>query len=232
MLIVFIAFIIFLIVGMPIAFAVGISGALFFVQHSNLPATIMVQMPLTQAQNFALLAVPLFIFAGNLLNCGGTTDRLAKFAGKMCIRDRSEYAVYNAVLDLIYASSYRNKYVDSIYLYFEDGERYFISSKKRLTNLDEYEDTQWYEDYLSSDPFVGTWASMRQVNTADGESRRFLTIYHRIFAGGTGSDRGVLVLNIDQSYMNELLDSLNAVSYTHLDVYKRQVYTDMISPWG
>ena len=46
MLIVFIAFIIFLIVGMPIAFAVGISGALFFVQHSNLPATIMVQMPL------------------------------------------------------------------------------------------------------------------------------------------------------------------------------------------
>ena len=47
----------------------------------------------------------------------------------------SEYAVYNAVLDLIYASSYRNKYVDSIYLYFEDGERYFISSKKRLTNL-------------------------------------------------------------------------------------------------
>lgn len=54
----------------------------------------------------------------------------------------SEYAVYNAVLDLIYASSYRNKYVDSIYLYFEDGERYFISSKKRLTNLDEYEDTQ------------------------------------------------------------------------------------------
>ena len=126
----------------------------------------------------------------------------------------SEYAVYNAVLDLIYASSYRNKYVDSIYLYFEDGERYFISSKKRLTNLDEYEDTQWYEDYLSSDPFVGTWASMRQVNTADGESRRFLTIYHRIFAGGTGSNRGVLVLNIDQSYMNELLDSLNGGWHT------------------
>lgn len=125
----------------------------------------------------------------------------------------SEYAVYNAVLDLIYASSYRNKYVDSIYLYFEDGGRFFISSKKRLTHLDEYEDTQWYEEYLSSDPFVGTWVSMRQANTADGV-RRFLTIYHRIFAGGTGSDRGVLVLNIDQSYMNELLDSLNGGWHT------------------
>ena len=81
MLVVFIAFVVFLIVGMPIAFAIGISGALYFLQHLNLPATIMVQLPLTQAQNFSLLAVPLFIFAGNLLNCGGTTDRLAKFAG-------------------------------------------------------------------------------------------------------------------------------------------------------
>lgn len=90
---------------------------------------------------------------------------------------------------------------------------FFISSKKRLTHLDEYEDTQWYEEYLSSDPFVGTWVSMRQANTADGV-RRVLTIYHRIFAGGTGSDRGVLVLNIDQSYMNELLDSLNGGWHT------------------
>ncbi len=98
MLIVFIAFIIFLIVGMPIAFAVGISGALFFLQHSNLPATIMVQMPLTQAQNFALLAVPLFIFAGNLLNCGGTTDRLAKFAGILTGRMRGGYAQTSVVL--------------------------------------------------------------------------------------------------------------------------------------
>ena len=98
MLIVFIAFIIFLIVGMPIAFAVGISGALFFVQHSNLPATIMVQMPLTQAQNFALLAVPLFIFAGNLLNCGGTTDRLAEFAGILTGRMRGGYAQTSVVL--------------------------------------------------------------------------------------------------------------------------------------
>lgn len=42
----------------------------------------------------------------------------------------SEYAVYNAVLDLIYASSYRNKYVDSIYLYFEDGGRFFYQQQE------------------------------------------------------------------------------------------------------
>lgn len=98
MLVVFIAFVVFLIVGMPIAFAIGISGALYFLQHLNLPATIMVQLPLTQAQNFSLLAVPLFIFAGNLLNCGGTTDRLAKFAGILTGRMRGGYAQTSVVL--------------------------------------------------------------------------------------------------------------------------------------
>lgn len=98
MVLVFVAFIVFLIVGMPIAFAIGVSGALYFVQHTNLPATIMVQMPLTQAQNFALLAVPLFIFAGNLLNCGGTTERLARFAGVITGRMRGGYAQTSVVL--------------------------------------------------------------------------------------------------------------------------------------
>ena len=98
MLLVFIAFIGFLIIGMPIAYAIGISGALYFVQHLNLPATIMVQLPVTQAQTFALLAVPLFIFAGNLLNCGGTTDRLAKFAGIITGRMRGGYAQTSVVL--------------------------------------------------------------------------------------------------------------------------------------
>lgn len=98
MLVVFIAFVVFLIIGMPIAFAIGISGALYFLQHLNLPATIMVQLPLTQAQNFSLLAVPLFIFAGNLLNCGGTTDRLAKFAGILTGRMRGGYAQTSVVL--------------------------------------------------------------------------------------------------------------------------------------
>ena len=98
MLIVFLVFVLFLIFGMPIAYAIGISGALYFMQHTNLPATIMVQLPLTQAQNFSLLAVPLFIFAGNLLNCGGTTDRLAKFADILTGRMRGGYAQTSVVL--------------------------------------------------------------------------------------------------------------------------------------
>jgi tripartite ATP-independent transporter DctM subunit len=80
MLLVLIAFTVLLLIGMPVAFAIGISGALFFLQHPELPSTIPIQLTVTETQNFALLAVPLFILAGNFLNNSGITESLLKFA--------------------------------------------------------------------------------------------------------------------------------------------------------
>ncbi|MCA8907779.1 MAG: TRAP transporter large permease subunit [Rhodospirillaceae bacterium] len=80
MLIVAIAFVILILMGMPVAFAIGISGALFFLQHPELPFTIPVQVTISQTQNFSLLAVPLFILAGNFLNKSGITEHLLELA--------------------------------------------------------------------------------------------------------------------------------------------------------
>jgi TRAP-type transport system large permease protein len=80
MLIVVTAFVVFLLIGMPVAFAIGIAGALFFVQHPELPATIPIQLTISQTQNFALLAVPLFILAGNVMNHSGITRELLNLA--------------------------------------------------------------------------------------------------------------------------------------------------------
>jgi tripartite ATP-independent transporter DctM subunit len=66
--------------GMPVAFAIGISGFLFFIQQPSLPFTMPAQLILSETQNWALLAIPMFIFAGNLLNNTGITSRLMKLA--------------------------------------------------------------------------------------------------------------------------------------------------------
>ncbi|WP_246226263.1 TRAP transporter large permease [Chelativorans xinjiangense] len=79
-LIVALAFVALILMGMPVAFAIGISGALFFIQHPELPFTIPVQVTVSQTQNFALLAVPLFIMAGNFMNRSGITERLLELA--------------------------------------------------------------------------------------------------------------------------------------------------------
>lgn len=98
MALVFIAFVIFLALGMPIAYGIGIAGSLFFLQHTNLPPAILVQLPITQTQNFALLSVPLFIFAGNLMNRGGTTAYLAKFASLLTRHMRGGFGQTSVVL--------------------------------------------------------------------------------------------------------------------------------------
>jgi tripartite ATP-independent transporter DctM subunit len=80
MLIVLIVFTVLLLLGMPVAFAIGISGTVFFLQHPELPLTIPIQLTVTETQNFALLAVPLFILAGNFMNNSGITHNLLKLA--------------------------------------------------------------------------------------------------------------------------------------------------------
>lgn len=80
MLLVAVAFIVLVLMGMPVAFAIGIAGALFFLQNPDLPFTIPVQVTVSQTQNFTLLAVPLFIIAGNFLNRSGITAELLKLA--------------------------------------------------------------------------------------------------------------------------------------------------------
>jgi len=98
MLIVSIAFAVFILMGMPVAFAIGISGALFFLQHPELPATIPIQLTVTQTQNFALLAVPLFIMAGNFMNKTGITEQLLNLAAVLTGRLRGGIAQVSIAL--------------------------------------------------------------------------------------------------------------------------------------
>jgi tripartite ATP-independent transporter DctM subunit len=84
-----------------VAFAIGSSGALFFTLHPELPFTIPVQVTVSQTQNFALLAVPLFILAGNLLNKSGITERLLSLAGVLTGRMRGGLAQVSLTLSAL-----------------------------------------------------------------------------------------------------------------------------------
>jgi TRAP-type transport system large permease protein len=73
-------FFILLVLGAPVAFAIGISGFMFFVTSDVMPTSIGVQKIATVSQSFPLLAVPFFVLAGHLMNESGITDRLFRFA--------------------------------------------------------------------------------------------------------------------------------------------------------
>ncbi len=73
-------FFVFMAIGAPVAFAIGISGFVFFLTDGGIPMSIAVQKIATMSQSFPLLAVPFFVFAGHLMNESGITDRLFKFS--------------------------------------------------------------------------------------------------------------------------------------------------------
>jgi tripartite ATP-independent transporter DctM subunit len=98
MLLVTCAFVVLLVMGMPVAFAIGIAGTLFFLQHPELPSTIPIQLTVTQTQNFALLAVPLFIMAGNFMNKSGITEQLLNLASVLTGRLRGGLAQVSVAL--------------------------------------------------------------------------------------------------------------------------------------
>jgi len=81
-LVLFVSFIGLLAYGVPVAYAIGISTTITLVLNiAFLPAvTTASQRMTTGIDNFALLAIPFFILAGEIMNRGGIAKRLIDFA--------------------------------------------------------------------------------------------------------------------------------------------------------
>ncbi|MBN1302469.1 MAG: TRAP transporter large permease [Melioribacteraceae bacterium] len=77
-----ISFVLLLSLGVPISFSIGISSLLtMLVSIKSLPSlTTVAQRMATGIDSFALLAIPFFILAGQLMNSGGIARRLIDFA--------------------------------------------------------------------------------------------------------------------------------------------------------
>lgn len=75
-----IAFFILLILGIPIAFSLGVSAIIAVIFFTHLPISIVAQRIFVSMNNFSYLAIPFFMLAGSLMGCGGISKRLIKFA--------------------------------------------------------------------------------------------------------------------------------------------------------
>lgn len=77
-----ISFVILLALGVPVAFAIGLSTMLTMLSSmETLPAvTTVAQRMATGLDSFTLLAIPFFVLAGQIMNRGGIAGRLIDFA--------------------------------------------------------------------------------------------------------------------------------------------------------
>jgi tripartite ATP-independent transporter DctM subunit len=75
-------FLLLVVLGFPIVFSLAITSLLYLAVY-GIPVITMAQKMITGIDTYALLAVPFFILAGNLMNTGGVTRRLFRFASAM-----------------------------------------------------------------------------------------------------------------------------------------------------
>lgn len=73
-------FIICLIIGVPVAICLGVSSVAYLYFYADIPLVVFPQKIFAGVDSFVLLCIPGFILAGSLMNGGGITDRIIRFA--------------------------------------------------------------------------------------------------------------------------------------------------------
>lgn len=71
---------IFFLLGIPIAVAIGLASVIGIEAQGRLPMLLVAQRMFTGLDSFPLMAIPLFILAGNLMSVGGISKRLVDLA--------------------------------------------------------------------------------------------------------------------------------------------------------
>lgn len=94
--------IVLIVLGLPIALALLVSSIVFFLLN-DVPGTLLVQQMLGGTSSFVLVAIPLFVFAGQLMNNGGITRRIIRFCNALIGRSPGGLAQVNILSNMVFA---------------------------------------------------------------------------------------------------------------------------------
>jgi tripartite ATP-independent transporter DctM subunit len=102
MIILIVSLLLFLILGIPIAYSLGLSGFCYFlVVHPEL-LPVLPQRLFAGMNSYAMIALPLFVAMGLLMNAGGITTRLIDFSLLFVGRLRGGLGAVNVLASMIF----------------------------------------------------------------------------------------------------------------------------------
>lgn len=95
---------IFMVMGVPVAFAIGFSGLLAVYFGSSTPLFTIVQMAVKGINSWSLMACPLFILAGGIMAEAKLSDRIVSFCGELVSWMRGGIGCVCVVANMIFAA--------------------------------------------------------------------------------------------------------------------------------
>jgi len=90
-------------VGVPIAFSLGLAAAATLVAWGQVPLWLLAQRMFTGVDSFVFMAIPFFILAGELMTTAGILDRLVKFADGLVGHVRGGLAHVTIVAEMFFS---------------------------------------------------------------------------------------------------------------------------------
>ncbi|MDK2801010.1 MAG: C4-dicarboxylate transporter, DctM subunit [Clostridiales bacterium] len=101
--ILFITFIILVLIGMPIAFTLGLASTAALLKAGGYPLTVVVQRMFTAIDTFSLMAIPFFMLAGGLMESGGISRRIVNFANIFVGTVKGGLAIVGVISSMFFA---------------------------------------------------------------------------------------------------------------------------------
>ena len=96
------AFFVFMIMGMPLAIAIGASS-LISLMTAGLPGLLITQRTFYQLNSFSLMAIPMFILAGEIMDHAGITRSIVRFASALIGHIRAGLAQVTVLASMLMA---------------------------------------------------------------------------------------------------------------------------------
>jgi tripartite ATP-independent transporter DctM subunit len=90
------SFLALLVLGVPVAFSIGLASVAT-VWYAGLPTAVVFQKMVGGMQIFSFLAIPFFVFAGELMLYGGIAQRIVRFANSLVGHVRGGLGMSNVV---------------------------------------------------------------------------------------------------------------------------------------
>ena len=92
-----------MLIGVPMAYSAGLA-TISYVLTSGIPLTVLAQQMFVSADNFSMIAIPLFILAGDFMNNGGITKAIMHFARALVGHIRGSLAHVTILANMMFAA--------------------------------------------------------------------------------------------------------------------------------
>ncbi len=120
-----------------------------------------------------------------------------------------DVAQLDMLKNLLSGPAYSSDNIDSIYVYFENENKRFISTQEGMTSFGVSNDVGWYNAFLQNRLSTKTWCEVRKIQRYSFEKPiLLLSVFKNIRAYDSPRSIGVIVLNVRMDSIQKSLSNM------------------------